>query len=55
MLQLRLMEKKRKLVRWVNVDTLVDGIAGVVLTHERHGGAVLERFDGVAQDRRGGV
>ncbi len=33
MLQLQLMEKKRELVRRVDVDELIDGIAGVVLTH----------------------
>jgi phage terminase Nu1 subunit (DNA packaging protein) len=33
MLQLRLMEKKRELVRRADVDALVDGIAGTVLTH----------------------
>ena len=32
MLQLRLMEKKRELVRRADVDTLIDGIAGVTLT-----------------------
>ncbi len=32
MLQLRLMEKKRELVRRADVDELVDGIAGVTLT-----------------------
>jgi hypothetical protein len=32
MLQLRLMEKKRELVRRTDVDALVDGIAGVTLT-----------------------
>jgi hypothetical protein len=33
MLQLRLMEKKRGLVRQADVDELIDGICGVVLTH----------------------
>jgi hypothetical protein len=33
MLQLRLMEKKRELMRRADVDALVDGIAGTVLTH----------------------
>jgi hypothetical protein len=33
MLQLRLMEKKQELVRRADVDELIDGIAGVVLTH----------------------
>ena len=33
MLQLRLMEKRRELVRRADVDELIDGIAGVVLTH----------------------
>ena len=33
MLQLRLMEKKRELVPRPEVDALIDGIAGVVLTH----------------------
>jgi hypothetical protein len=33
MLQLRLAEKKHELVRRANVDELIDGIAGVVLTH----------------------
>jgi hypothetical protein len=32
MLQLRLMEKKRELVRRVDVDALIDGICGVTLT-----------------------
>jgi hypothetical protein len=32
MLQLRLMEKKRKLVRRADVEALIDGIAGVTLT-----------------------
>jgi hypothetical protein len=32
MLQLRLMEKKRELVRRAEVDALIDGIAGVTLT-----------------------
>ena len=32
MLQLRLMEKKRELVRREDVDALIDGIAGVTLT-----------------------
>jgi hypothetical protein len=32
MLQLRLMEKKRELVRRADVDKLIDGIAGVTLT-----------------------
>ena len=32
MLQLRLMEKKRELVRRADVDALIDGIAGVTLT-----------------------
>ena len=33
MLQLRLMEKKRELVRQDDVDELIDQIAGTVLTH----------------------
>ena len=33
MFQLRLAEKKRELVRRADVDELIDGIAGVVLTH----------------------
>ena len=33
MLQLRLMEKKRELVRRADVDELIDQIAGVTLTH----------------------
>jgi hypothetical protein len=33
MLQLRLMEKKRELVRMDEVNELIDGICGVVLTH----------------------
>ena len=33
MLQLRVMEKKRELVRRVDVDELIDQIAGTVLTH----------------------
>jgi phage terminase Nu1 subunit (DNA packaging protein) len=33
MLQLRLMEKRRELVRRTDVDALLDGIAGTVLTH----------------------
>ena len=33
MLQLRLMEKKRELVPRADVDELIDGIAGVTLTH----------------------
>ena len=33
MLQLRLMEKRRELVRRADVDALIDGIAGTVLTH----------------------
>ena len=33
MLQLRLMEKRKELVRRSDVDALIDGIAGVVLTH----------------------
>jgi hypothetical protein len=33
MLQLRLMEKKRELVRQEDVDELIDQIAGTVLTH----------------------
>jgi len=33
MLQLRLMEKKRELVRQSDVDELIDQIAGTVLTH----------------------
>jgi hypothetical protein len=32
MLQLRLMEKKRELVRRADVDALIDGIGGVTLT-----------------------
>jgi hypothetical protein len=32
MLQLRLMEKRRELVRRADVDALIDGIAGVTLT-----------------------
>ena len=32
MLQLRLMEKRRELVRRADVDELIDGIAGVTLT-----------------------
>ena len=32
MLQLRLMEKRRELVRQADVDALIDGIAGVTLT-----------------------
>jgi hypothetical protein len=32
MLQFRLMEKKRELVRRADVDALIDGIAGVTLT-----------------------
>jgi len=32
MLQLRLMEKKRELVRQADVDALIDGICGVTLT-----------------------
>ena len=33
MLQLRLMEKRRELVRQEDVNELIDGICGVVLTH----------------------
>ena len=33
MLQLRLMEKKRELVRQADVDALMEGICGTVLTH----------------------
>ena len=33
MLQLRLMEKRRELVRRDDVDALIDEIAGVTLTH----------------------
>ena len=33
MLQLRLMEQKRELVRQADVDVLIDGIVGVTLTH----------------------
>jgi len=33
MLQLRLMEKKRELVRQADVDALIDRIVGVTLTH----------------------
>lgn len=33
MLQLRLMEKKRELVRQSDVDELIDQIAGITLTH----------------------
>ncbi|MCW2326723.1 MULTISPECIES: hypothetical protein [Bradyrhizobium] len=33
MLQLRLMEKKRELVRRADVDELIEGLCGVVLTH----------------------
>ena len=33
MLQLRLMEKKRELVRRADVDELIDQIAGITLTH----------------------
>jgi len=33
MLQMRLMERKRELVRRADVDALIDGICGVVLTH----------------------
>ena len=33
MLQLRLMEKKRELVRQTDVDELIDQIAGITLTH----------------------
>jgi hypothetical protein len=33
MLQLRLMEKKRELVKQADVDALIDGVCGVVLTH----------------------
>jgi hypothetical protein len=33
MLQLRLMEKRRELVRQADVNELVDGLCGVVLTH----------------------
>src|SRR5258705_13936918 len=32
MLQLRLMEKKRELVRQSDVDEMIDGIVGIVLT-----------------------
>jgi hypothetical protein len=32
MLQLRLMEKKRELMRRADVDALIDGICGVTLT-----------------------
>jgi hypothetical protein len=32
MLQLRLMEKRRELVRRADVDALIDGFAGVTLT-----------------------
>jgi hypothetical protein len=33
MLQLRLMEKKRELVRQEDVDEMLDSICGIVLTH----------------------
>ena len=33
MLQLRLMEKRRELVRRDDVDALIDAMAGTVLTH----------------------
>jgi hypothetical protein len=56
MLQLRLMEKKRELVRRADVDELIDTLAGG-RSHasERHGGAVQPRHGGEAQDRSGGV
>ena len=33
MLQLRLMEKKRELVRRADVDALIDQLCGITLTH----------------------
>jgi len=33
MLQLRLMEKKKELVRQSDVDEIIDGLVGIVLTH----------------------
>ena len=33
MLQLRLMEKKRELVRRADFDEAIDSVAGIVLTH----------------------
>jgi hypothetical protein len=55
MLQLRLMEKKRGLVRRADVDELIDTLAGVVLTHLSGMAALLQRSDGAGQDRRRGL
>jgi hypothetical protein len=52
--QLRLMEKKQ-LLRREDFDEAIDSIAGIVLTHLSGGGALFERPDGAAQDRRRGV
>ena len=43
MLQLRLLEKQRKLVRRDDVDALIDTICGVVLTHLSGMGARCSR------------
>jgi hypothetical protein len=55
MLQLRLMEKKGELVPWTEVDALIDGITGIVLTHLSGMGArcfndlvVRRKIDGVS-------
>jgi len=52
-LQLRLMEKRRELVRRDEVDALIDGIAGTVLTHLSGMSALFARHGGQAQHRRG--
>jgi hypothetical protein len=54
MLQLRLMEKRRKLVQRDDVDALIDQIAGTVLTHLSGMRTVLARHRGQAQHRRRG-
>ena len=55
MLQLRLMEKKRELVRQGDVDELIDQIAGITLTHLSGMAARCSaRHGGEAQHRRGG-
>jgi hypothetical protein len=51
MLQLRLMEKKRELMRRSDFDEAIDSIAGIVVTHRSElGGAVLQRSGDAAQD-----
>jgi len=50
LLRLRIAEKQRELVPRADFDAVIDDLPGSFSRTERHGGAVLQRSDGAAED-----